>query len=114
MPKTAVQTPICDICGADVRAGSLFCYNCGGSLKQTASDVVQLPPVQPAVPPSKNGVRKAAPADTREARQPRKVDRGPVEVVWEPREGLSWIYVTAGVVLLVIAIVLFVTAILLK
>ena len=114
MPNTAVQTPICDICGANVRAGSLFCYNCGGSLKKPVPDATQPPPVQPAVPVSKNGVKSAAAGDKRQARKIRKIDRAPVEVVWEPREGLSWTYMIAGMVLLFIAIVLFVTAILLR
>jgi hypothetical protein len=32
MAKTLVEKKICDACGADVRAGSLFCYNCGGAV----------------------------------------------------------------------------------
>jgi hypothetical protein len=30
MAKKVTKKPICDACGADVRAGSLYCYNCGG------------------------------------------------------------------------------------
>ncbi len=29
MSKTLVKKKICDACGADIRTGSLFCYNCG-------------------------------------------------------------------------------------
>lgn len=32
MAKTLVKKKICDACGADVRPGSLFCYNCGGAV----------------------------------------------------------------------------------
>jgi hypothetical protein len=32
MAKTLVDKKICDACGADVRPGSLFCYNCGGAV----------------------------------------------------------------------------------
>lgn len=32
MAKTLVEKEICDACGADVRPGSLFCYNCGGAV----------------------------------------------------------------------------------
>lgn len=32
MAETLVETRICDACGADVRPGSMFCYNCGGSV----------------------------------------------------------------------------------
>jgi hypothetical protein len=32
MAETLVENRICGACGAEVRAGALFCYNCGGSL----------------------------------------------------------------------------------
>lgn len=32
MSKTLVEKKICDACGADVRPGSVFCYNCGGAV----------------------------------------------------------------------------------
>ena len=113
MPKTAVQTPICDICGADVREGSLFCYNCGGSLKRTETETAPTPPPQaPAVAPS-NGPAKKTPVDKRPAPR-RNIARGPVEVVWEPRKGFPVVYVIAGVVLLIIALILFIAAMWLK
>jgi hypothetical protein len=34
MAKTLVEKKICDACGADVRPGSGFCYNCGGAVAQ--------------------------------------------------------------------------------
>lgn len=34
MSKTLVDKKICDACGADVRPGSGFCYNCGGAVAQ--------------------------------------------------------------------------------
>ena len=34
MAKTLVEKKICDACGADVRPGSLFCYNCGGAVSE--------------------------------------------------------------------------------
>lgn len=30
MAETLVEEKICEACGAEVRPGSLFCYNCGG------------------------------------------------------------------------------------
>lgn len=30
MTESVVETPVCEACGADVRKGSLYCYNCGG------------------------------------------------------------------------------------
>lgn len=32
MAEIIVKNQICSICGADVRKGALFCYNCGGSV----------------------------------------------------------------------------------
>ena len=114
MPKTAVQTPACDICGADVREGSLFCYNCGGSLKQAAIEKPEIPPPAAPVPAATNGSGAKKPEDRAAARRRRNVERGPVEVIWEPREGISVPFVIAGIFLLVIALVLFVIAMWLK
>ncbi len=30
MTESVAETPVCEACGADVRTGSLYCYNCGG------------------------------------------------------------------------------------
>ena len=114
MPKTAVQTPICDLCGADVREGSLFCYNCGGSLNKAAAELGPRPEVPAPVPAPTNGASKPSAPNKREARQRKPIDRGPVEVVWAPREGISLIYVIAGIILLIIAATLFIMAMLLK
>ena len=114
MPKTAVQTPICDICGAEIREGSLFCYNCGGSLKQE----VVLPPrnaeAKAGPPVSKNGTPRSRTTNIRETPRRKRPDRSQAEVVWAPREGISMIYVTAGAVLLIIALTLFILAMWLK
>jgi hypothetical protein len=32
MAETLVENRVCNACGADVRPGSLFCYNCGKSV----------------------------------------------------------------------------------
>ena len=32
MAEIVVENQICEACGADIRPGSLFCYNCGGAL----------------------------------------------------------------------------------
>ena len=114
MPKTAVQTPICDLCGAEVREGSLFCYNCGGSLKKVSAEPAQAPEVPVVLPAPTNGVSKPSEPNKREARQRKPIDRGPVEVIWAPREGISLIYVVAGIILLTIAATLFIVAMLLK
>ena len=37
MAETITKNQVCNACGADVREGALFCYNCGGNL---ASEIV--------------------------------------------------------------------------
>lgn len=32
MAETLVKNRVCDTCGADVRSGAFFCYNCGSSV----------------------------------------------------------------------------------
>ncbi len=32
MAETFVENQVCSACGADVREGALFCYNCGGAV----------------------------------------------------------------------------------
>jgi hypothetical protein len=34
MAETLVENNICEACGADVRPGSQFCYNCGGAVTE--------------------------------------------------------------------------------
>lgn len=41
MAKTIVKKEICDACGAEVRPGSLFCYNCGGAVAEEAPAVTK-------------------------------------------------------------------------
>ena len=38
MANTLAKKKICDACGADVRSGSLFCYNCGGAVSDEGRD----------------------------------------------------------------------------
>ncbi len=32
MAETTIENQVCNACGADVRKGALFCYNCGGEV----------------------------------------------------------------------------------
>lgn len=115
MPKTAVETPICDICGAEVREGSEFCYNCGGSLGKVVSDEPGPEAIAPAAAESKNNGAAAARAkERRGARRRRAANREPIEVVWEPNEGVSGLYIAAGLVFLVVAATLLFVAMWMK
>ncbi len=52
MADTLVENKICEACGAEVRPGSLFCYNCGGAVADELPD-------QPAKKKSENSVSDA-------------------------------------------------------
>lgn len=55
MAETLVENQICSACGADVRAGALFCYGCGAAVaseiavtkndKNAAADKVRFPEI---------------------------------------------------------------------
>ncbi len=121
MPKTAVQTAVCDICGAEVRDGSAFCYNCGGSLTKAAEPETIPPPADPIVAraesPSNGSATKVdeAPAnrkaDRSDRRKVRASNREPVEIVWEPREGVSWAFVIASILFVIIALAVVIAAV---
>ena len=118
MPKTAVETAVCDICGAEVRGGSLFCYNCGGSLSKAektadGADAVETPsPTLGSIEPNGNGVRETphAPAKPRAEKANRKrvraSNRQPVEIVWEPRTGVSWPFIVVSLIFVLLSIVI--------
>lgn len=122
MPKTAVETAVCDICGAEVREGSLFCYNCGGSLSKPAvADAVPKPapadvPLAEAdgIPVNGRPTSTEVPAKRRSERPERRAvrasNRQPTEIVWEPRQGMSWPFIIAAVVFAVLALVMVIAA----
>ena len=106
MVETAVEIQRCGACGADVRDGSLYCYNCGASVARA--------PIAEAV-----NEKPAPGAEGREPRPPlktaaslrkhrRAMNRQPVKVSWEPPEGpavgfiITAIALTLGAVLLIV------------
>ncbi len=40
MAKKAPEKSFCDACGADIRGGSLYCYNCGGPVTEESKAAV--------------------------------------------------------------------------
>lgn len=118
MTKTAVETGVCDICGAEVRDGSLFCYNCGGSVSKADDPEAIAIPLEPIeADQSDNGVKTAvvpAPARSKteraERRKVRASNRQPSEIVWEPRQGVSWMFVVATAIFVIFAVVLVIAA----
>ena len=121
MPKTAVDTAVCDICGAEIRDGSQFCYNCGGSLSKTEEADPIPPPAEPIIavtePVTNGSVTKieappAKPATERsDRRRVRAANREPAEIVWEPRDGVSWTFVIVSVVFVILALAIVIAAV---
>jgi hypothetical protein len=113
MSQTAVKELICDVCGAEIRDGSLFCYNCGTSvterigqseLQTKASE--EKGPVSPSIGIS-NGkdsdlVRPTPPS----GRRPRKRPAQNHDVVWAERDGTSLGFVVTTVVLVLLSTVI--------
>lgn len=110
MPDSAVKQLICDICGAEVRDGSLYCYNCGGSVSQAG--VYSL--VEPRA--EDNGLSAKAYPDSpsrsdRQSSRRRRSTRGRSnEVVWEPKTGISIGFIVGSLIFVLIAVVLLLIA----
>jgi hypothetical protein len=117
MPKTAVQTAVCDICGAEVRDGSVFCYNCGGTLTKAQEPDPIPPPAEPILavtePVSNGSATKTeeGPIKRSDRRKVRASNREPAEIVWEPRQGISWTFVIASVLFVIIALAVVIAAV---
>lgn len=110
MANTAVTNSVCKTCGADVRKGSFFCYNCGSAVQANVDvgqenggrkieENVQSATVRPPLK-SAASLRK----------QRRAFNRQPVEVIWEQpdRPPKAFFVVTAA--LTVAALILLVLA----
>lgn len=115
MPKVAVEEAVCDICGVDVREGSLFCYNCGGSVTNTeAAAPATTEPIPSTDTEPKNGKADYDPAKRRserlEKRKVRSVESRQIEIVWEPRTGPSWPFIISSLVFFLIAVVVILAA----
>lgn len=116
MRKATVEKAICESCGADVREGTLFCYNCGKRVSDEPSDEdtslakMNGEAVDDEIAkrfrvdedPPKDRLAVAA-ARRKKARVNR---RKPVEIVWEPSDGSSaGIFVAVSIVITVMAAV---------
>ena len=106
MIETATEKVVCEKCGADVREGTSFCYNCGS---QVAVD----PLVEPAIsepesavvetPKPTNAEKFARSAEER--RKARIRGRKTVEYSWQATDDPRWLLVFT---LIISVIVIFV------
>ena len=100
----------CPGCGAEVRLGSEFCYNCGGSLSTLEKTAVSMNEVPSS---SENGRIKngpgSRPAVEKVRRRTARIARAnePVQVVWKRDEGIgmSYILLSAAAAFLVIVLI---------
>jgi len=110
LPETAVHTARCPKCDAEVRDGSVFCYNCGGRVvgDDGIDQTIGTPPVAGA------SASKPAPGlrSARDIRRRERIsDRKPREVVWEAVNGgpdLQLIIATASIIVFTVLVILLV------
>ena len=112
MSETAIQTAVCDACGAEVRDESLFCYNCGESV--TGETAASEPAVGKPVPVIQPGTRPPLRSAATLRKQRRAFNRQPIEVSWERRTGPATGFVVATAVLVTGALVLLIIALYLR
>lgn len=134
MAETSVKNKICRHCGADVRANSLFCYHCGGSLApeialKDAPEIAAAHNGDAAKPTTK--LKLGEPADVpvpkpmieepklksaaTMRRQTKTAAPKRIEVIWEEHENApnGW-FILAAVLLTLFALGVFYLAIYLK
>lgn len=110
MSETVDETPICDICGAEVREGSQFCYNCGGSVSKPEglSETLVAIPKPEASSDTVQGT--SAKFEKARRRNVRAANRQPVELVWQQGSGVGLPFLIGALVLISIAVALFIAA----
>jgi hypothetical protein len=109
--KTSViDNTSCPGCDADIRAGSDFCYNCGGKLKQQDAVVAAPSVMADDERILKNGPGVIDEMKSSQRRRPRAVRpsvREPVQVAWTREDdiGTSFILLSVAVAIICVALV---------
>lgn len=133
MPKTEVENTVCDACGAEIRSGALFCYNCGVAAAIVSEDI-SLASTLTAVGPPLNGRESLEPLHEPTAAAPeiaesgknierkrlrsasdvrkrtRTLDRGNVKIAWETPEKNPVMFVAATISLALLTALLILLA----
>ena len=104
--ETAVQTGRCAKCDAEIRDGSVFCYNCGGRVADDGGEqgIEASKPAETTASKPAPGLRTAREIRRRE----RGVDRKPREVIWEAAVSgleLQLIIVTVGIIVFTVVVI---------
>ncbi len=116
MSEVSVETKVCEICGADIRPNSQFCYNCGGTIVEATEPEVEIKATlveEAKADTSVNGnLSQSITAlnkrshERSERLRLRTIERKPVEIVWEKRSGVSIPFVVATTLILFISLLL--------
>jgi hypothetical protein len=108
MAETVLEKAVCEKCGVDVRDESSFCYNCGGPVSESPTEIPKDVAEETALEPRERPPLTSA-ASLRKHR--RAANRQRLEVTWEPPEdGTPKAFVISTIVLTVGAIVLLLLA----
>lgn len=114
---------ICKECGADVREGSFFCYNCGKSVdadadpsddNKQANDLTKL---EDAAAAAEVSTSYASPKKMRSAMdiaRRRASSRAPVKIEWTPRDDSAGMFVIVSIMIAALALVLVILALYLR
>lgn len=119
MAEIVAESLICNACGAEIRGGALYCYNCGKTSGETPD--VTFETTSPVIP-SDNGWENqpaaAKPEKLRSAASLRKrakvFNSQPTEYTWEKRIGPSFLFVAATIILTIFAAILLFLALYLR
>lgn len=116
MTETTVKERLCDVCGVDIRDGSVFCYNCGSALRVAAESSVDPAAKSIEMPSEPLGNGNASMDSKTQAHGPgtpygprkraRKRVIEPREVVWQERAGFGWGFLAAALFLVFITVVI--------
>lgn len=127
MAEVAVEKNICEVCGAEIRAGALFCYGCGMAVPERNDESLASPAESKQVLPvdaedsarshtaspdkslNGNNDAKLQPASALR-RKKRANERKPVEVVWREPESASTRFIIASVILTAVVFGLLIAA----
>lgn len=119
MAEIVAESLICNACGAEIRGGSLFCYNCGKTVIDTPDDTLET--AAPEISSDNGSDSRPAngkPEKLRSAASLRKrakvYNRQPSEFAWEKRTGPSILFVVASIVLAIFAAILLFLALYLR